>query len=356
VLIAIAPAIHSTLRNFRMTFLRNVAAVISVTFIVVAENDVFIVGGMALLGVYLIWHYLRRFRVAFTPSTIFADVGGGFRKVWKVVKESEHTKPPKDQKHPQYQKKYGDTLLSTYVATTLLYLIGERLQRVVNSRMLDLYFLGSLVYTFVLTVFVFAVEYFGVQRVWPGGFEGVADPGFVDFLAYSFSTLMMSEIALLRAMSEPALIVANFELVGSLALLVLLASVGITVARERYKEDFGSIVEQIRKASEGRGSLLEANFALTPSAAEKWLIAANPKLIAWVLALRHGKELAQKTIAAAADTSTPSETSAPAEPQSEPTEVAKAAAEGTVIEVPASVVPTANGGTTESKTKPPAQA
>lgn len=262
---------------------------------------------MWLLAAYLFFHFGRRFRVAFSPSTVFADASGAIGNAWSHMENSEMAKRPQglDPHSDEYKEKFGQNLLGMYMLTTGLYIFGERLREVVNSRKLDLYFLASLLYTFILTSIIFALEYFGLERLQPGSFVGVPAPGLLDFLGLSFSTLMTSDISTLKPASGLAQGVLYLQLFGSLLIIILLVFVILTSIRERYKQDLDGVVNELRTASDKIGVLLEANYELTISAAEVWLLEFNHGVTKWCLRLRHGEERARQIEAQIGDAEPP---------------------------------------------------
>ena len=260
VAIAFSPAIHSILTTFRSSFAMFTIALLGSFGVCLAEGPAILALCMVLVGGYLIRHYIRRFRVAFSPSTVFADVGGAVRRAWDAVRESQWAARPKgDRNSEQYQQQFGQSLLQMYMTTAALYFLAARLKEVIESRKLDLYFLGSLVFTFALTTAVFAVEYFGVERLRPGSFVGVDSPGLLDFVGFSFSTLMTSDISPLRPNSGTAQLLSYFQLFGSLLIIVLLVFVVLTSIRERYRQDLGGVVEELGAAGDRAAALIEAN-------------------------------------------------------------------------------------------------
>jgi len=296
VVVAFSPAIHSIITTFRYSFILFSAAVISSFAICLVADSWSIISCMAFLALYLILHFARRFRVAFSPSTAFADLGGGIRHLWVGMKEKMLTKPPDglDPQSTEYKQKFGQGLLSIYMTATALYVLGERLREVMNSRKLDLYFVASLLYTFFLTFFVFALEYFGLERIVPGSFAGSPQPGLFEFLGLSFSTLMTSDISPLKPISGLAQLASYVQLFGSLLIIVLLVFVVLTSIRERYRQDLDAVVNELRAASETTGSFLESNWELTIAGAEAALLEFNPVVTKWFLNLRYGDKRAQE--------------------------------------------------------------
>lgn len=296
VFVAFSPALYSIVSIFRTNFILFNAALISAFVICLLPNKLLIVICMGGLGAYLMRHFGRRFRTAFSTSTIFADFSGRIRSVWEGMGDSDMVNRLQDLNpgSDEYMEKAGQKILTIYMMTTVLYVLAERLQDVAESRKLDLYFLGSLLYTFLLTILVFATEYYGLERVAPGSFGGIAHPDLLDFVGYSFSTLMTSDISSLRPESGIAQALAYFQLFGSLVIIVLLVFVVLTSIRERYSQDLDGIVDELRVASNNMGGLMEANHKLTLAAAESWLLENNREATKWLLKLRYGEKRAKE--------------------------------------------------------------
>lgn len=295
VAIAFSPAIHSILTTFRASFVLFTTALIASFAVCLANESAVVALGMFLTGGYLIVHYIRRFRVAFSPSTVFADVGGAVRKAWDAIRESTWAaRPEGDPQSERYQQQFGQSLLQMYMTTVGLHFLAARLKEVIESRKLDLYFIGSLVYTFALTTVIFGVEYFGLERLYPGSFTGVDSPGLMTFIGYSFSTIMTSDISPLKPSSDLAQLLSYFQLFGSLLIIVLLVFVVLTSIRERYRQDLGVVVEELGAAADRATVLIEENYELTIASAEAWLLEHNAQLARWLLRLRYGEERAKQ--------------------------------------------------------------
>lgn len=290
--VAFSPAVYSILSSFKVSFISFVAALLSTFLVSLATYRPLIATSMAVIAAYLVYHFSRRFRVAFSPSTVFADAAGAIGKTWGAIKDSALVKRPEGLAldSDEYKQKYGQNLLTLYMLTTGLWFVGERLREVVRSRKLDMYFLVSLLYTFILTAVLFGFEYFGLYRLLPGSFVGVANPGLIDFLGLSFSTLMTSDISPLKPATGIAQISQYIQLFGSLLIVVLLVFVILTSIRERYRQDLDEVISELGVASDRIGSLLESNYELTIAGLEAWLLDFNPGITKWCLKIRHGEE------------------------------------------------------------------
>jgi len=295
VAIAFLPAIHSIFTNFRTSFTFFTIALIAIFLVCLADQNGLIVLGMLLTGAYLLIHYFRRFRLAFLPSTIFTHVSSTVQETWEKIRESPWAGPQKgDRRSEEFQQKLGQNLLIMYMTTAGLYFLTARLKEVIDSRKLDLYLVGSLVYTFALTIVVFGVEYYGLERLHPGSFTGVSSPGLVDFIGLSFSTIMTASISPLKAISGLAQLASYLQLLGSLLIIILLVFIVLTSIRERYRRDLDGVVEELGSAAERAAALIEGNYELTIASAEELLLKQNKSFARWLLRLRYGEEGAKE--------------------------------------------------------------
>jgi len=293
--------------SFKVSFIAFVVALLSAFLISLTTYRPFIAGSMIFIAVYLVHHFFHRFRVAFSPSTVFADASGAIGKIWGSIKDSDLAKRPENlaPDSDEYRQKYGQNLLTLYMFTTGLWFFGERLQEVVKSHKLDMYFLASLLYTFMLTAILFSLEYLGLYRLLPGSFVGGANPGLIDFLGLSFSTLMTSEISPLKPATSIAQTALYIQLFGSLLIIILLVFVILTSIRERYRQDLDGVITELGIASNNIGSLLESNYELTIAGIEAWLLGFNPIITKLCLKIRHGEEEARQIEAKAGRSTEP---------------------------------------------------
>jgi hypothetical protein len=289
-----SPAIYSVLRNLKLYFVLFTLALIGAAVVVLGSQAETIAGAMVLLGAYLAWHFAHRIRTAFSPSTVFADVGRGVRGVWENAKAiSNLDKLQKLQPGtPEYEQAYVQNILNLYLFSTALAAIARPLKALHATRRLDLYFAASLFYTFTLTLIVFALAYLGLSKVEAGAFSG---PGsFVDFLGYSFGTLTHYQLSPLSPLSGLAQFLSYAEAFSSILIGVLLAFVIFTSARERYRSDIESVVTELSTASESLETLLTVDYELTLRAAEYRLLQVNGYIARYLLRLRYGADTAKQ--------------------------------------------------------------
>ena len=154
---------------------------------------------MVLLALYYCRHVVRKFKMAFQPASVFANLAEVIRKFWNSYKDKilrqVKVESQLDPNSENYRTKTIENLNSLYMVNSVLLAVAERLKGAAVSRKLDIYFIVSLLYTALLTVVIFAFEYLGLEKAYPGSFNGIKSPGFWDFLSFSFNTIMTASIS-----------------------------------------------------------------------------------------------------------------------------------------------------------------
>jgi len=280
--IAFSPALHSLFTTFRWSFISFNAALISALVVqfralpwwatTVAE---------VLLAAYLVVHYAKRLRIAFTSRSVFSDMVGWIRAMWARI-EVWSPQPIPDGLDPEsedYKQKRNTNLLTLYALVSVLYFAATRLREVTRSR-LDVYFIASFVYTFVVTVIVFGLTYQGLEQVLPGSFRSDARVlGFWTFMGFSFSTLIHAPTWGISPAGSSALALSYVELIGSTILLLLFVFIILTSIRERYRDDAGRVADELRTAATRLAARIETQYGLSIGRTKGVLIEVNPDVV-----------------------------------------------------------------------------
>lgn len=289
VTIAFSPALHSLATTSRQSFITFTAALVAALLIQLGDIARWALAAAVIyLASYLVFHYIRRLRIAFISQSVFSDIVGWIRRVWSRIEQS--TLPPLEGIDPsseEYKQKRNQHLLMLYTMVTMLHFLAARLRDVVASRKLDLYFLASLLYTACVTTVVFAFIYQGVERLVPGSFHANANDtmSFWSFLGYSFSTLVTSNISPLSPAGTAARAFSYAQALSGPLLAVSFVFVMFTSTRERYIDDARSVAEELRIAAKRFANQIQMQYGLTTLAAKGILVAIHPDTVRWLIGL-----------------------------------------------------------------------
>lgn len=289
--IAFSPAIHSVVIMFKWNFVFTTLAIFAALSIQLTKTPPILYAAMTLLAFYLCYHFVKRFRVAFQPSTVFANIIPAVRNVWQNFKGKEYmTLEGIEVGSNEYKKRQAQNLFQYYFVATLVRFVAEKLDEIIKSHKLDLYFICSLIYTLALTTVIFAFEYQAVESIKIGCFGGSQQLNFWTFLGYSFSTIMHYPLSSLQAISDVAIILSYIELIASLLILVLLVFVILTSIRERYKQDISDVIGEMEEVSDDIGTQIEETFQISVGAISVKIIELDPGMQMFIKFFDRGKK------------------------------------------------------------------
>lgn len=294
--ISFAPAMHSVVTTFRATFVWAAVAMLSAFTIAVFQQRYVLATVMCVLLIFLGRHFCLDFRLAFRPSSVFANFAGFVRQLRALLEEklfAEHARKfsELDPQCEEYKKEYQSNLQDAYVCNSVLLFLAQKLKQVAESRKLDVYFICTLLFTFLLTVVVFAFEYLALYKIDRTSFVPSEGVGFLDFLRLSFSTLMTASAASVSPASAWAHTICSVELLATLLLIFILASIVLAVARERYREDMELVVDELNASATAIAAQMEEGYQLTYDQLEQQLIRHSLKLVNAMRRMRGLNEL-----------------------------------------------------------------
>ncbi|MDT4953729.1 MAG: hypothetical protein QOJ02_1867 [Acidobacteriota bacterium] len=248
------PAIESIFLTLKWRFALGSFALLAALGISFFMDLIAITTCLSILGLYLLVHYLSRFRIAYKPDSIFANIAPVIGKMWegtvKTFKEDEATvQRSEDVESPEFQKKHIDNLKKLYLHNLIFTYFAKKLGQAVSSRRTDLYFIGALIYTFILTVIIFGFEYWGLFKINPSSFQVIGTPSFWAFLLYSFNTIVHTNFATMVPIGTSALVISNIEVIAALIIGLFFVFILLTSHRERHRQDVNSVVEQLSRSA-----------------------------------------------------------------------------------------------------------
>ena len=291
VAIAFFPALHSAIATFKASFIWTTLALLAALAMSISTSKALVITAMTTIALYLARHYVARIRMAFRPSSTFTDIAQLIRNLWRHIEDQVFKKQiaeaaKLDPNSGEYKSKYQGNLTILYLFASVLGFVAEKLRDVAASRKLDLYFIGALVYTLALTVFVFGAQYWALEKLIPGSFQPKEEAGFWPLLGYSFGTLMTAGITRLTSVSGIAQVFSYLELVAGLFILIILVFVILTILRERSKEGMDQVIDELGQSVARIDDVLQGGYRLTLGQTEVILLTVNAKMVNWMRAVR----------------------------------------------------------------------
>jgi hypothetical protein len=284
------PVVWASVTRFWSTFLRYALGLVAAAVILVADGPVWIVTAIGYLAVFLAIHLWRSIRAVYAQSPftrlvswarkIRSSVEGGTVKLWTPAPSSGVAN---SQAPSAYQ--------NAYTAHALAQIIGERVKTVVRRRFYDLYLLVSWCYTVILTAVVFGLVDDGLYKIAAGAYAGAQGAGFLSFLGFSFGMLVHSSISTIRVASAVASVSAYLELVCSVVILVIFASMLLSAAREAFRENLNELTAQLDGVAHAIEGRIATDWQLTPERLEIIVLTENVEAVNSVRTLRGLPEL-----------------------------------------------------------------
>jgi hypothetical protein len=228
-------------------------------------------------------------RLSVASRTVFSALRGGVTRAW--AKAREVAAPVKGEKNAEhYNARVGPRLVWLYGFSTFAFLGTDWVTRQLRGKRADLYFLFAILYTTCVTVLVFALEYYGLSRLAPGSFS-ISEPGFLRLLSLSFTTLMnASELALVKPISDVALLISQGIVLCTFLILGLLLAVWLAPVRERYLDDMKQLVDELDALNNQVRSFVKQSYALSAAKLEEFLIQHRPIGTTLLLRMRYGAD------------------------------------------------------------------
>jgi hypothetical protein len=285
------PSLVATVKSFKLRFISTIFAVIS-CLLIILQIDVFItVASMLVLFGYLAIHYAQQFRTAFSTSGFFADVSKAIQALWTYLKDTAvskelQTAATMKEDSDEYKLKRASILQNLFVYNRFFLFGASKLKRLQDSRIMDLYLIGTLLYTFAVTVLVFAFEYYSLYRLNPASFVAIPDPSFFYFLYASFNTLLTIGFGDFSPLGVVARLLTSLELFTWILIFLILYFTVTSILRERYQKEADTVVEQLSSEGQAIEDLIIREYKLSLEEAEASVTKASPNIVKIIEYLR----------------------------------------------------------------------
>jgi len=295
--IAFVPALYDVLSEFKKHFIAFSLFVISVSVVFKTASPYALLPSMTILGVLLLLHLKASFLKAYRSNV--------FDKIAKKIsyykdKLSDPIYLDGVLKNTTNKDKAKETqnepsLTNLYLFHSVAAFIGEKIGTVAKSRKIDLYLFCSWLLTVLSTWFIFSLQYFSINKLYPNSFSisggSVQTLSYLSCLGLSFDKLFPYNNSTVSPVTEIALIACYAQAVCAIVLGFILIFTLLTAARERYKEDLDLIAQEINGIGDALQNGFQSVFKITLSDAEASLLIDNKGLVNFSRKMRGLSEL-----------------------------------------------------------------
>jgi hypothetical protein len=251
--IAFTPAIYRLAATVRTTFSIYALGTCSTLLIVYGSRPELLLPAIFGLSLFLVFHLYRSLRKAYGNGA-FAAMASGVRKLRENVQEGAFDgRPMQGVSVPEGSLNPDPSVL--YWLRQLADVVDLRVRKAARSRKYDVCLMIGWLYTVLVTISVFALEYFALDKLDPLSFKFAQGANFWAFLGFSMGVLTPAKASAIMPASRTATLFYYSEAGCSLLVLIVLVFTVLTAARETFRDDvdaFGAELKFIAEAIDTR--------------------------------------------------------------------------------------------------------
>lgn len=273
----------SLLHSLKVRITVWVGTFVSSVIIVSDVSYVAIIVCMCYLLIFLFLHLGSRFLHTFAPMWFFQKANKLIDSYWRWLKEYKiieyKASLEKLQADPEkYQKERKKSLIRLLLINRFLGYLAGKLRLLEESRLVILYLLASLAFTFMVTVVIFALEYYGLSLVDPGAFASVRDLNFLHSLYFSFTTITTMESTQIQIVSDYARALVSLEVLSAIVIGGILFFIFTTIILERYQTGLQDLISRLDREASEIATIAEKTWELEMDQIETEVTEKSPDL------------------------------------------------------------------------------
>jgi len=259
VLFLLCRILVSGIQKSRSTFLLYATALIC-TFAAAQSKAPVIYLAMFGLGVFLVTHLIGSLRKAYL-NPVFGRLTRFVRELRPDLervplitnRDSSRSARPAVEANSESPSQR----MKLYAVHAFAVIAADRVNRQMKRRISDLYLIASWLYTVVLSISVYAVEYYLLYRVDPDYFSGTNGAGFWQFAKLSVGLLTPASFSHIEPTSRIPLSLCYSEVAVGVVILIILVFSILTASREGFHEDIEKFTSELHHTA----SAIEASIS-----------------------------------------------------------------------------------------------
>jgi hypothetical protein len=166
-----------------------------------------------------------------------------------------------------YEKTRSSTMLGFLLFNRLTLFIAHRLRVFRQNRIIVLYGILKIAYTFVITVLIFGLEYYGLSRLQPKSFVNGPHSLLVS-IYHSFNTFIKTGPSMMLPQTPAAYLFIVTEHISSLIFGLMVVFIITVILIEKHQKELDALIMSLEKESEALTSLFNDRFPISLDALE----------------------------------------------------------------------------------------
>lgn len=223
-----------------------------------------VVSMIALLAL-LVRHYWRQFRTAFVPVRLLVKITEFIETDWRMKRDaillSEDKKVPPE--NPEFAKRRHATLEVLLIADAVIIHVLSRLKRFQQSQLLTIFAILGLLWTFLMSVVVFGLEFYGLSRLGNNHFSGEGGSSFYFYLYFSFTNFLTANSGTFGPASGWARALSALELLCMLLVGIFFVLIFTTIVREQQRDQLDRLIAQLGQEHAAIVALIDREYSLS---------------------------------------------------------------------------------------------
>jgi hypothetical protein len=254
-------------RSLKRNFVVFTLIALSCVLILVSNEFLFLVLSIVNLSTTLLLHFSKRFYYSFVPSkALFLPKQAAIQMLEKSKSNlrlpDEIRTTAIEHLTDEQRTRWSNTLQTMLLVNRLSHYVASKLRELQERRLVILYFIFGLLFSFFLTIIVFALDNYALHKIDPTSFSDNSSKGLLFFLYYSFNTILNSSITDFFPMSAVARLFHSVEVFLGLFLMVILFFVYINVKSDKTKTEVDDLVSTLDKQGKDLEVLINREFSM----------------------------------------------------------------------------------------------
>jgi hypothetical protein len=182
----------------------------------------------------------------------------------------------------EYKQKKDKNIGFVLVYNTILQFFARKLRNIQSSQVLLLFSFSLLFNTLILTVLVFALEYYALFKMDSTSFNGDVENNFFFFAFFSFCNFLTTTYGSFAPAGTLARIFVSLELLCTMLFGIILVFIFTTVVRDQHAERLNQLISDLENENDEIVGLLASQYDLSPSQARSIVQSTDPKSIQFI--------------------------------------------------------------------------
>lgn len=240
---------------------------LSILAIAVSDSQLLLIVAIVFLFFYLLYHYFKKIKYAFSPSHIFTIQTEVINKYWNKIKD--YFRLTDDIKHANLdsmnstqKEKWCNNLQYLLIVNRLFFFITSKLKRFQKSRLNIAYYFASLFFTIIITVLIFSLQFVATYKLDSNSFNSAPKGNFFFFMYYSFNTLFNSSVSNFYPISDFARFMESSEKLFSFVLLAILFFLFTSIIKDKHNDEISEVIGSMTKKGHELEGLLTVEYKM----------------------------------------------------------------------------------------------